>query len=613
MGRCLIASLAVISLGFVCIRGQSLPTIDYLNLNLESKFLLQAFAEEGILLVPGVPGYAAARTAALSALAPCLNSAQGRDKALRRLLADGSERSTIATKTHGHALQPLSVGCPDFQHKADMLRTVVHIALAEVLRVWGQAGSAERVILRHDAGHAYTSLADAASDATHLEHFHLYSSKDADESNASLGLHTDAGLLLAFTSPLYQSDHASGLWIQRASSIESVELPADAIAFVVGEAAGWLPWASRALPHELRLSPRMSDRAWYGIMTRLPEDAVKTSDFDPASQHQLTFGRWWDTAANSLMSTGTVGCGSAHAADPTHSCPEGEAYCWMQCMMLPPACTASTAHCVHPDGTPWTNHSEMCPTCTLTCPAFQGWGFCDEAAASDMIMQGFVSFGFSGNKMKPCVVLFFSSWILNTWWKFWLGAGGVLMLGVTVEWVSTLHIAAERKFGRLLQTLLYCGRMTLAYMLMLATMTFCIEIFAAAIAGLGIGHACFGSWKKGLRLNGPSLCCSHGSVDFRRRQPRDIRVTPCLQADDCIILRVLGMTCGSCAQTVTHALEGVTGVVSARVTLGPVAEPGIGTGVGTAEIWVNAGFSGVDAAVAAIELVGFEAQPVPKA
>jgi len=239
MGRCLIASLAVISLGFVCIRGQSLPTIDYLNLNLESKFLVEAFAKDGILLVPGVPGYAAARTAALLALAPCLNSAQGSDQVLRRLLADGSERSTIATKTHGHALQPLSVGCPDFQQKADMLRTVVHIALAEVLRVWGQAGisTEERVILRHDAGHAYTSLAEAASDATHLEHFHLYSSKDADESNASLGLHTDAGLLLAFTSPLYQSDHASGLWIQRTSSIEPVELPADAIAFVVGELA----------------------------------------------------------------------------------------------------------------------------------------------------------------------------------------------------------------------------------------------------------------------------------------------------------------------------------------------------------------------------------------
>ena len=594
----------------------SLPTIDYLKLNAESDFLLDVFATEGILLVPGVPGYAAARTAALEALAPCVHSSQGKATALRRLLADGSERHTIATQTHGHALQPLSVGCPDFEHKADVLRTVVHVALAEVLRVWGQAGtdSGERVVLRHNAGHAYTSLADAASSATHLEHFHLYrkegGSDMSDSSPPSLGLHTDAGLLLAFTAPLYPWDQASGLWIERGSGTVAVDLPADAVAFAVGEAASWLPWASRPLPHELRL-PQLSQRAWYGVMTRLPQDAVQTSKFDPTLQHQETFGQWWDRAANAASGE-TVGCGSSLAADPTHSCPEGQAYCWMQCMTLPPACSTTTAKCVHPDGTLWTNHTEMCPTCTLTCPAFQGWDFCDEAAASDMIMQGFVSYGFSGNKMKPCVILFFPGVVLNTWWKFWLGALAVLMLGLTVEWVSTLHVTPDRKLGQFLQTLLYCARMTLAYLVMLATMTFCIEIFVSAILGLGIGHACFGSWLKGPRLNGPSLCCSHGSIDLRRRQSRDIRVTPCLQADDCVTLRVAGMTCGSCAQTVTHALEGVTGVVSARVTLGPAAEPMLGAGPGTAEIWVNAGFPGLDAAVAAVELVGFDAQPVSK-
>ena len=618
--RALLLTLAVVRLG--CSAAVGLPTIDYLNLNAESEFLLQAFATEGILLVPGVPGYAAARTAALESLTACVARGQGRVKALRRFLQDGSERLTIAAKTHGHALQPLFIGCPDFEQKADVLRTAIHVALTEVLRVWGQAGSQE-VILRHDAGHPYASLAEAASNATHLEHFHVYSNKDdkdgsASTSRASLGLHTDAGLLLAFTSPLYSlsasvhSDHdASGLWIQRVNSyVEPVDLPTNAVAFVVGEAATWLPWASRPLPHELRL-PRMSERAWYGVMTRLPEDAVKVSGFDPTLRHQLTFGQWWDKAADSLTSEDAFGCGQLHAADPTHLCPEGKAYCWMQCMTLPPACTASSAHCVHPDGTPWANHSEMCPTCTLTCPAFEGWDFCDEAAASDMIMQGFVSFS-AGNKMRPCVILFFPSWVLNTWWKFWLGVGGVLLLGVTVEWVSTLHVSPDRKLGRLWQTLLYCTRMTLAYLVMLAAMTFCIEIFAAAIAGLGLGHACFSSQKQRFGgLSGPSLCCSHG--ELRRRHSQDIRVTPCLQADDCIVLRVGGMTCGSCAQTVTHALEGVAGVVSARVTLGPAAEPAIGTGLGTAEILVNAGFPGADAAVAAVELVGFDAQPVPKA
>ena len=589
----------------------SLPTIPYLELQTQSETLLKAFGTDGILLVPGVPGFADARRAALDAMFACFAQPHHSDLFKDRLLADGSQRRTAAAETHGHTLRPMHLGCPEFEQKADVLRTMVHMTLMEVIRIWGLAGNHDdKVVFRHESGNAYMSLPDAVSSATHLEHFHMYTSKASDDSDgrASLDLHTDAGLLLAFASPLYssQSSKPSGLVIQR-QQLEAIDLPEDSIAFVVGEAATWLPWPSRPLPHELHLPA--GQRAWYGIMARLPEDAVKTAQFDATLPVQQTFGRWWKSA---MTATSGIGCGAADtsvAADLTHMCPEGQAYCWMQCMMLPPACTLSTAKCVHPDGTPWTNHSEMCPTCTLTCPAFMGWDFCDESAASDMIMQGFVTYGLTGSKTKPCVILFFQSWVLNTPWKFWLGTLGVFGLGALVELVATIAVhPTNSKLSRFLQAALYCFRMTLAYLVMLAAMTFCVEIFTAVVLGLGVGHAIFGHSRKS-NLSGPSLCCSHGS-DLRRRS-RDIRVTPCLQADTCIVLRIHGMTCGSCTQTVSRALEGVNGVVSAAVTLGNPGPGGL-QGPGLAEVWVNAGFPGIEAAVTAVEDAGFEVQSVPK-
>lgn len=614
--------MSLLALVVICFRvadASPLPTISYLDLQTESQALLNAFATDGILIVPGVPGFADARRAALDAMFSCFSTETHptHSSFKDRVLADGSQRRTVAAETHGHTLRPLQIGCPAFEQKADVLRTMVHMTLMEIVRIWGLAGNHEsKVVLRHEFGTPYMSLLDAVSSATHLEHFHMYTSRTTlsdGDGQASLDLHTDAGLLLAFASPLYSgSKKPSGLVIQR-ETLEAVDLPEDSMAFVVGEAARWLPWPARPLPHELHLPA--GQRAWYGVMTRLPEDAVKTTDFDPVLPTQKTFGKWWHDATASVDTTG-LGCGlalatsTAVAADPTHLCPEGQAYCWMQCMMLPPSCTLSTAKCVHPDGTPWSNHSEMCPTCTLTCPTFMGWDFCDVSAASDMIMQGFATYGISGSKTKPCVILFFQSWVLNTRWKFWLGTLGVFMLGGLVELVATIAIhPTNGNTARFLQAALYCFRMTLAYLVMLAAMTFCVEIFVAVVLGLGTGHAIFGHTRKAY-LSGPSLCCSHGS-DLRRRS-RDIRVTPCLQADTCVILRIHGMTCGSCTQTVARALEGVNGVVSVSVTLGSSGPSGGLQGPGLAEVWVNAGFPGTEAAVSAVEDAGFEAQSLPK-
>lgn len=278
-------------------------------------------------------------------------------------------------------------------------------------------------------------------------------------------------------------------------------------------------------------------------------------------------------------------------------------------MMLPPDCTKSTAKCVHRDGTPWSNMTEMCPTCTLTCPDTKGWGFCDRSAASDMIMQGFVSFGFKGSSTTPCVILFFRDWVLDSCWKFWLGTFGVFMLSILLEGVASLQ--PRGKHVRTLLPLMYTWRMAVAYLVMLAAMTFCVEIFLAAVCGLGTGHALFRRLRPVGGLSGPTLCCSHGPIENRQRVYRNERNTPILQADDNLLLHVHGMTCGSCTLTVENALERVAGVVSARVSLGDV-EVGGRAAPGVAEVWVNAGFSSVEAAIAAVEDVGFQATRLSK-
>eukprot|EP00931_Biecheleriopsis_adriatica_P068365 TRINITY_DN4232_c0_g2_i1.p1 TRINITY_DN4232_c0_g2~~TRINITY_DN4232_c0_g2_i1.p1 ORF type:complete len:642 (+),score=126.40 TRINITY_DN4232_c0_g2_i1:235-1926(+) len=542
----------------------------------------------------------------------CMTTSPRPPQLLERSLPDGALRRSAAAESQGTLLEPLKLGCPDFESKADVLRALVHMTLAHLLRAW-ESDSSKDVLLRHEAGHAFMSLSEAVSQAKHLEHFHTYTtpSKLTDEPAPSIELHTDAGLLLAFTAPLYSDGATFGSGLR--TSEGEMQLPEDSLAFMVGEATQWLPWPSRPLAHALHL-PRNSQRAWYGLMVRLPNDAVKATDFNPTSIQQHTFGEWWGNASAALASQRMpLGCGEGQFADMTVMCPEGKAFCWMQCMTLPPVCTQQTAQCLHKDGTPWSNHSEMCPTCTLSCPAFEGWDFCDHSAASDMVMTGFVTYGFRGDSMTPCVVLFFQSWVLSTPVKFWLGTLGVFIFSILVEGVAMLQLPGEYRKSKLLATMLYAVRMSMAYFIMLAAMTFSVEIFLAVVSGLSAGHYLFRVGRNvQAGISGPTLCCSHGAAtpsrtpsEVRRDTARDTRVTPCLQADSCVVLSVGGMTCGSCTRTVKCALEEVAGVVSARVTLAP---PGVGLGApGLAEIWVNAGFPGVDAAVSAVEDVGFEA------
>eukprot|EP00931_Biecheleriopsis_adriatica_P068364 TRINITY_DN4232_c0_g1_i1.p1 TRINITY_DN4232_c0_g1~~TRINITY_DN4232_c0_g1_i1.p1 ORF type:complete len:548 (+),score=100.54 TRINITY_DN4232_c0_g1_i1:225-1646(+) len=401
---------------------------------------------------------------------------------------DSALCQSAATESQGTLLEPLKLGCPDFESKADVLRALVHMALAHVLHAW-ESGNSKDVLLWHEGEHILTSLSEAVTQARHLDHFHTFGSpgKLAEEAAPSKDLHTDAGLLLAFTAPFHRdgTTFSSSLLTNQGA----LQLPAESLAFMVGEAAQWLPWPSQPLAHALHL-PSNSLRAWYGLTVRLPDDAVKATDFNLAPHHQRTFGEWWGNKSAALASQQELlGCRLGLCDDMTVSCPEGKTLCGMQCRTLPRDCQ-QTPQCLHKDGSLWSDHLGACPTCTLTCPVFDGRDFCDHSAASGMVMTGFVTYGLRGDSTTPCVVLFFQGWVLSTPFKFWLGTLGVFIFSIMLEGVATLRVP-EHMAPTLLVTMLYALRMSMGYFVMLAVMTFSVEIFSAVIFGLAVGHCLF--------------------------------------------------------------------------------------------------------------------------
>jgi hypothetical protein len=120
------------------------------------------------------------------------------------------------------------------------------------------------------------------------------------------------------------------------------------------------------------------------------------------------------------------------------------------------------------------------------------------------ILSGFRA-SLKGN--QPCLNLFFPGWTLDTRGKFAAAMIGIALLGVFVEGVSKLrhrtvkaakraHVSGDQqrwnpKFLRFSITLLHGSQAFTGYILMLATMTFSIELLLSAVFGLALGYAIF--------------------------------------------------------------------------------------------------------------------------
>lgn len=119
------------------------------------------------------------------------------------------------------------------------------------------------------------------------------------------------------------------------------------------------------------------------------------------------------------------------------------------------------------------------------------------ASTTHKYSQPQVGFHLSLKGGQSCLNLFFSSWTLDTRGKFVGAMFGVIFLAVLTEGISKLRFLAQvnlssSRHRRLwIITFLHGLQAFVGYLLMLATMTFSIELFFCVLVGLGSGYAIF--------------------------------------------------------------------------------------------------------------------------
>jgi hypothetical protein len=115
--------------------------------------------------------------------------------------------------------------------------------------------------------------------------------------------------------------------------------------------------------------------------------------------------------------------------------------------------------------------------------------FCSGSGMA-MYMNGFQS-GFS--RQSTCLALYIDAFTLDTAVKFIVACFGVVALGVGAEALVAVRRSRAEKgvAGRCEAALGYGLQLALGYLLMLAAMTYAVELFISAITGVALGHALF--------------------------------------------------------------------------------------------------------------------------
>ena len=114
--------------------------------------------------------------------------------------------------------------------------------------------------------------------------------------------------------------------------------------------------------------------------------------------------------------------------------------------------------------------------------------FCSGSGMA-MYMNGFAS-AFGKN---TCLTLYIDAFTLDTAVKFIVACLGVLALGILAEALVAFRRSRAEKgvAGRCEAAMGYGLQLALGYFLMLAAMTYAVELFISAITGVAIGHALF--------------------------------------------------------------------------------------------------------------------------
>ncbi|XP_062085068.1 copper transporter 1-like [Humulus lupulus] len=126
------------------------------------------------------------------------------------------------------------------------------------------------------------------------------------------------------------------------------------------------------------------------------------------------------------------------------------------------------------------------------------------SSSSSSPMSNGTMMGGMGHKMMMHMTFFwgsqaeilFSGWPGSRPGMYALALVFVFFLAVIVEWLSHCRLiksTGSRVAAGLFQTLLHAVRVGLAYMVMLAIMSFNVGVFLVAIAGHAVGFLIFGS------------------------------------------------------------------------------------------------------------------------
>ena len=152
--------------------------------------------------------------------------------------------------------------------------------------------------------------------------------------------------------------------------------------------------------------------------------------------------------------------------------------------------------------------------------------FCSGSMGMVMFMDGFHWALKRGNQ---CINLYFPSWTLDSKGKVIGAMIGVLLLAIVTEGISkyrhtlsqkakkTYYLSQEAKILRLTQTTLHGFHAFTGYILMLATMTFALELLLSVIVGLVIGYAIFGGDQYSHVTTNP--CCAFLEDEACERVP----------------------------------------------------------------------------------------------
>ncbi|OQR81277.1 hypothetical protein ACHHYP_16519 [Achlya hypogyna] len=385
----------------------AIPSYDIAALEQDAAPLVASLETYGIVALKGIPAFEDTRFDYLHTAFECIQQHPELPELQHKTLGDGTARQTISTNADGDF--PVANACPEYAHAHRAYMDLVQAAAEALGRTLDASSDAESL-----------SLADVAQSGKHLDHVHMYSASPTpatDGTSLSLEMHTDNGLFLLTSAPLFFDEQGNEVSFE-AAGLE-IEVPVDGtvqrvaptlrhdeLVLMVGEGFNrWGNFGHRFPPvvHGLRMPAAMPSsvaRLFSGRMVLMRPDDILVSaglSFDEyaaatarhladpdasfaalacptgrsllASDLSCTLGVW--VPSNASASTTTTEMCMRHCNSPnmqsevatckklqcvkTGDVPHGGTVCWMLCVEHLTSCSPDAQTCL--------------PDQTLECPA----------------------------------------------------------------------------------------------------------------------------------------------------------------------------------------------------------------------------------------------------